>query len=67
MPLNTLLPRHSRYYPEKLAVVFGEHRLSFFEFNRRVNKVANALLGMGIRKGDKVATILSNSLEVLEK
>jgi acyl-CoA synthetase (AMP-forming)/AMP-acid ligase II len=66
MPLNTLLPRHSRYYPEKLAVVFGEHRLSFFEFNRRVNSVANALLGMGIRKGDKVATILSNSLEVLE-
>jgi acyl-CoA synthetase (AMP-forming)/AMP-acid ligase II len=66
MPLNTLLPRHSRYYPEKLAVVFEEHRLSFFEFNRRVNRVANALLGMGVRKGDKVATILSNSLEVLE-
>jgi len=66
MPLNTLLTRHSRYYPEKLAVVFEEHRLSFFEFNRRVNRVANALLGMGVRKGDKVATILSNSLEVLE-
>ena len=66
MPLNTLLSRHSRYYPDKLAVVFEGHRLSFAEFNARVNRLANALLGMGIRKGDKVATILSNSLEVLD-
>ena len=66
MPLNTLLSRHSRYYPDKLAVVFEGQRLSFAEFNVRVNRLANALLGMGIRKGDKVATILSNCLEVLD-
>ncbi|MFW2340195.1 MAG: class I adenylate-forming enzyme family protein, partial [Acidimicrobiia bacterium] len=66
MPLNTLLARHSRYYPDKLAVVFEGQRLSFTEFNVRVNRLANALLDMGIRKGDKVATILSNCLEVLD-
>ncbi len=66
MPINTLLTRHTRYYPDKLAVVFEDHRLTFREFNARVNRLANALLGMGIGKGDKVATILSNSLEVLE-
>lgn len=66
MPINTLLSRHSRYYPGKLAVVFEDHRLTFSEFNKRVNRLANALLGLGIGKGDKVATILSNSLEVLE-
>ena len=66
MPLNTLLSRHTRYYPAKPAVVFEDQRLTFAEFNARVNRLANALLEMGIRKGDKVATILSNSLEVLD-
>jgi long-chain acyl-CoA synthetase len=66
VPLNTLLSRHTRYYPDKLAVVFEDNRLTFVEFNGRVNRLANALLEMGIGKGDKVATILSNSLEVLE-
>ncbi len=66
MPINTLLTRHTRYYPDKPAVVFQDHRLTFREFNARVNRLANALLNMGIGKGDKVATILANSLEVLE-
>ncbi|MDF1595924.1 MAG: class I adenylate-forming enzyme family protein [Acidimicrobiia bacterium] len=66
MPINTLLTRHTAYYPDKLAVVFDDHRLTFSEFNARVNRLANALAGLGLRKGDKVATILGNSLEVLE-
>jgi acyl-CoA synthetase (AMP-forming)/AMP-acid ligase II len=66
MPLDSLLARHARYYPDKPAVVFGGRRLTFREFNGRVNRLANALLGDGLRKGDKVATILGNSLEVLE-
>lgn len=66
MPLNTLLTRHTRYYPNKLAVVFGEQRLTFADFNKRVNRLANALAGLGISRGDKVATILANSIEVLD-
>jgi len=66
MPINTLLSRHSRYYPDKLAVVFEDHRLTFSQFNARVNRLANALLDLGVRQGDNVATILSNSLEALE-
>lgn len=66
MPLNTLLTRHTRYYPNKLAVVFGEQRLTFADFNGRVNRLANALADLGIRRGDKVATILGNSIEVLD-
>lgn len=66
MPLDTLLARHARYYPDKTAVVFGGHRLTFREFDVRVNRLANALGGLGIAKGDKVATVLDNSLELLE-
>jgi acyl-CoA synthetase (AMP-forming)/AMP-acid ligase II len=66
MNIGSLLPRHARYRPDHLAIVFNDHRLSFREFNQRVNRLANALLGMGLRKGDKIATILPNCLELLE-
>ena len=66
MSLNTLLSRHARYTPRKTAVVSGDYRLTFAEFNGRVNCLANALLDLGLRKGDKIATILDNSIEVLE-
>ena len=66
MNIGTLLSRNARYRPDHIAVVFGPHRLTFCEFNRRVNRLANALLNLEIRKGDKIATLLPNSLELLE-
>jgi acyl-CoA synthetase (AMP-forming)/AMP-acid ligase II len=66
MNLGTLLPRHARYRPDHTAVVFEEQRLTFSQFHRRVNRIANALLAEGISKGDKIATILPNCLELLE-
>jgi acyl-CoA synthetase (AMP-forming)/AMP-acid ligase II len=66
MNVGMLLSSHARFRPEHTAVVFENKRLTFKEFNTRVNKCANALLAMGVRKGDKVATLLPNSLELLE-
>lgn len=66
MNLGTLLPRHALYRPDHTAVVFEDRRVTFREFHRRVNRVANALLAEGISKGDKIATILPNRMELLE-
>jgi len=66
MNLGTLLPRHARCRGDHVAVQFEDHRYSFREFNLKVNKLANALRGLGLRKGDKIATILPNCLEQLE-
>ena len=66
MNLGTLLPRHARFRPEHTAIVFEEHRLTYAEFDLSVNRLANTLLDLEIRKGDKVATILPNSLELYE-
>jgi acyl-CoA synthetase (AMP-forming)/AMP-acid ligase II len=49
-----------------LAVVFREQRLTHDQFNRSINRLANALRAVGINKGDHVATVLPNSLELLE-
>jgi long-chain acyl-CoA synthetase len=66
MNIGSLLPRHALYRPDHTAIVFGDRRFTFQEFNQRVNRLANALLELGLTKGDKIATILPNCLELLE-
>ncbi len=66
MNIGSLFSRHAKYRPNHLAVVFEDNRLTWFEFNQQINRLANALTDLGIQKGDKVATILPNCLELLE-
>jgi long-chain acyl-CoA synthetase len=66
MNLASLFARHARYRPDCLAVVFENQRLTYSEFNRQINRAANAMRALGIEKGDKVATVLPNCLELLE-
>ncbi len=66
MNVGLLLPRHARFRSEHLAVVCGDERLSFRQLDARVNRLANALLHLGLRKGDKLAVIVPNCLEVLD-
>ena len=65
MNVGSLLPWHSRVRPAHLAVVCGDERLSFAELEARVNRLANGLLAMGLRKGDKLALVLPNCIELL--
>ena len=65
MNIGSLLPRHARYRGDHPALVVGDRRLSYRELNRYVNRLANALLGAGLRKGDKFATVLPNCLELM--
>jgi long-chain acyl-CoA synthetase len=66
MNIAGLLGHHARYRPAHKAVVFCGESFTFGEFSARVKRTANALLGLGLAKGDKVATILGNRLELLE-
>ncbi len=66
MHIGGLLTRHARYRPDHTAVIVGDSRLTYRQFNARVNRVAHALLDLGLRKGDKIATLLPNCLELLD-
>lgn len=66
MSLHALLRRHARYRPDATAVVFRGHRYTHAEMDRRVNRIANALAGMGLGRDSKVALVLDNCLEVIE-
>ncbi len=63
--IGMLLPRHARYRPDHLALVVGEQRLNYRDLNTRANQLANALIRAGVQKGEKVATILPNCLELV--
>jgi acyl-CoA synthetase (AMP-forming)/AMP-acid ligase II len=68
MNLNVpfMLLRNVHEKPDKLAIVSGDRRYTYREFNERVNRLANALLKMGVQKGDKVAYLLNNCGEFAE-
>lgn len=66
MDIAGLVDHHARYRPDSPAVVFGDSRLTFSMFRARVNRAINAFRALGLEPGDKVATILGNSLELLE-
>ena len=65
MNIGTLLTRHARYRPHHPALMVGDHRLSYRELNTHVDRLCNALLDAGVRKGQKFATILANCLELM--
>jgi acyl-CoA synthetase (AMP-forming)/AMP-acid ligase II len=43
-----------------------QRRFTFFELNQRANRVANTLLSLGVKPGDRVATLLKNGIEFIE-
>ncbi len=52
--------------PDRLAVVSGEHRLTFAELEARANRLAGALRKLGIGAGDHVGLYLYNGHPFLE-
>jgi long-chain acyl-CoA synthetase len=66
MDIAALLNRHARFRPDREAFAFEGRTFTFATLGARVNRVANALLGLGIHKGDKVATLLGNCVELYE-
>jgi long-chain acyl-CoA synthetase len=66
LQLDSLVHRHARYRPAAPAVTFEDTTLDWRSFEARVNRTANALAALGIGKGDKVATVAGNCMELLE-
>ena len=57
---------NARYYPNKRAIVSALKEFTWKEVNERVNRLANALIRLDCRKGDRVAILAYNSSEFVE-
>ena len=64
-PLS-FLRRSACVFPEKTAVVHGDRRYTYREFEERVHRLANRLRDAGLRKGDRVAFLAPNIPALLE-
>ncbi len=53
----------SHLRPDAPVVVDERRRLTYAELEREVNQLAHALVGLGVRPGDRVAIMLPNCLE----
>lgn len=52
--------------PDRTAIVFEDKRYTFGDLNERSNRLANALAGLGIGKGDRIAILQVNCNEYVE-
>ena len=81
MPKGPLLKELSRYeigtyadviyrnallFPDREAFVYGDQRVTFAEYNARINRLVSALQGRGLKKGDVLGILAWNCLEVVD-
>jgi len=72
MNISEMLARNARMYPDDTALIelklgAGTRKeISWRQFDDRVNRLANALTGRGVKKGDRVLHWMFNSINWLE-
>ncbi len=60
------LDAHALAQPAKPALICNDQSLTYAQLNDRARRVANALIGLGVQPGDRVAVMAHNSIELLE-
>ena len=64
--LGQNLKVNAKRYPDTVALKDSKRAFTYPEANKRVNKLAHSLLSLGLEKGDKVAVLLENCIEIVE-
>jgi acyl-CoA synthetase (AMP-forming)/AMP-acid ligase II len=64
--LADICSEHRRRYPDRLAIIDGVKRLTWPEFDDRVNRVAHLLAAKGVERGDRVLWLAQTSSRFLE-
>jgi long-chain acyl-CoA synthetase len=59
-----LIAQHGRNQAGKAALLCGERRLTWAEFDRATNQVAHGLAALGLRPGARLALLTANSIEM---
>jgi long-chain acyl-CoA synthetase len=61
VPLFQLLEESARKYPDKACTIFKGASVSYKEMNELTDRVAAALAGMGVKKGDRIGIFMPNT------
>jgi carnitine-CoA ligase len=63
--IRDLIENRARYSSDRECLLFGDKRITYGEFDRQINRVANGFLRLGIRRNDKICLLLPNGPEFL--
>jgi fatty-acyl-CoA synthase len=66
LTIGQMLSVHARLFPERTGARDLERAMTFRQWNGRACRLANALLGLGLAKGDRVAVLAYNCVEWAE-
>src|SRR5262249_32332883 len=61
--LGEIVRRQARHRGERTAYVIGDERVTYRRLNTLANRFAHALRGLGVGRGDRVATLALNRVE----
>src|SRR5712672_1188262 len=64
--VGEVLRYYARILPDKIGASDLDRAMTFWEWNARSCRLANALLGLGLAKGDRIAVLAYNCVEWLE-
>lgn len=64
-PLFRFLDSAARRHPHTRALIFYDRALTYHELNAAVNRLANALIQLGVKPGDRVALLLPNAPQMV--
>jgi long-chain acyl-CoA synthetase len=64
--IGDIISEHRRSYPDKVALVDGQHRLTWPQLDERVGRLASALRRSGVGQGDRILWLGQNSFRVYE-
>lgn len=65
MLVHSSFVRHGQERPDKTALVFAERRVTYGQLNEESDRLAQAMRRDGLRRGDRVAIFLDNSVEMV--
>jgi acyl-CoA synthetase (AMP-forming)/AMP-acid ligase II len=58
--IGDVVALNARLFPDKIGARDLERAMTFREWERRANRLANALTGLGLKKGDRVCVLAYN-------
>jgi len=65
MRVEEFLELSAERFPDKCALICGDRRLTYGEIEEKCNHLAHAMLAEGVKRGDRVAVCLDNSVEAV--
>ena len=66
MNLGQIQKINAKKFKDTIALMDKDRSFTYPAMNKRVNRLAHSLTALGVQKGDKVAVILENCIEIVE-